>query len=74
MHQVPMHILLQHLRINQIFTAKLTNFLFTHEFVLIIDNFAMLLLKLLSNVVNVGHPFGPRTELRDKIAANFGIF
>lgn len=43
MHKITMHILLKHLCIDEIFTAKLVYLLTTHEFVLIIDDFAMLL-------------------------------
>lgn len=42
MHKISMHILLEHLCIDEIFTAKLVYLLATHEFVFIIDDFAML--------------------------------
>lgn len=61
MHKISMHILLEHLCIDEIFTAKLVYLLATHEFVLIIDDFAMLLFQLFSDIINIRNPFRARS-------------
>jgi hypothetical protein len=69
-----MHVFLQHLGIDQVFAGKIADLLLADKLVLIIHYFTMLLLQLFSDVVNIGDPFRPWTQLRDEIAAYLGLF
>lgn len=69
-HQVPVHVLLQHSRIDQVLAAQLIDLLLANEFVLVVDHFGVVLLQLLSDVLDVGHPFGTGAQLRDEIASD----
>jgi len=73
-HEISVHVLLQHLGIDEVFAAKLADLLFAHEFILIVYHFAVLLFELFGDAVDVGHPLGAWPELRDKIAADFRLF
>lgn len=73
-HEIPVHVLLQHFGIDQVFTAELADLLFAHKFVLIVYHFAVLFFELFGDVVNVGHPLGAGPELRNKVAADFRLF
>lgn len=73
MHQIAMHVLLEHLCVDQILAAKLANFLLAHELVLVIHNLTVLLLKFLCNVVHIWHPLGARTKLRNEVTSDFGV-
>ena len=69
-----MHVFLQHLGIDQVFTAKITDLLLAHELVLIINYFAMLLFQFFSDIINIRHPFRSWAQLRNEIAAYLGLF
>lgn len=73
MHQVPMHIFLEHFCVDKVFTAKLIHLLFTNEFILVVNYFFFLLLQLFSDVFNVGYPFWGWTKLRHKETTYFWI-
>ena len=59
-HQITMHILLQHFCVNQVLTSKFINFLLTYKLILIVDDFLLLLLKLLCYILNVRNPLRGR--------------
>lgn len=72
-HQVSVHVFLQHLGVDEVFTAQLSHFLLAHEFVFVVDHLAVLFLQFLSDVVDIWHPLWSWTKLRDEIAADLGV-
>lgn len=73
-HQVSVHVFLQHLGVDKVLTAQLCHFLFAHEFVFVVNHLAVLFLQFFSYVVHVWDPLWSWTKLRDEIAAYFGVF
>lgn len=74
MHQVSMHVLLEHPGSNEVRTAKFKDLLLGDELVLIIDNFFILFLQLFSDILNIWYPLGSAPKLRYEVASNFRIF
>ena len=74
MHQIAMHVFLQHFGIDQVFAAEIADLLLADKLVLIIDHFAMLLFQFFSDVIDIRDPFGAWTQLRDEIAAYPWLF
>jgi hypothetical protein len=72
-HEVAVHVLFEHLCVYEVFAAEFKHFLLTHEFILVIDHFAVLLLQFFGDVVHVGHPFRAWTQLRDEVASDLGL-
>lgn len=72
-HQVAVHVLLQHLGVDQVLTAQLSHFLLAHELVFVVYHLAVLFLQFFGDVVDVRNPLWSWPELRDEIAANLGV-
>ena len=73
MHQIPMHVLFQHLRSNQVRTTQLEYLLLRNKLILIINHFPLIFLQLFRDILDERHPLRRRTQLRDKITPNLRI-
>lgn len=68
-----MHMFFEHLGVDKVLATQLINLLFADELVLIINHLSVLFFKLFRNIVDIGHPLRPRSELRDKETSNFRV-
>ena len=57
MHEISMHVFLQHFGIDEILAVEFAHFLLADEFILVVYHFAVLFFELFGDVVHVGHPF-----------------
>jgi hypothetical protein len=67
------HVLFEHLRVDEVFAAEFEHFLLADELILVIDHFAVLLLQFFGDVVHVWHPFRAWTQLGDEVASDLGL-
>jgi hypothetical protein len=73
MHQVSVHVLFQHLRIDEVLAGQISDLLLADELVLIIYHFAVLFFQLFGDVVYVRNPLWTWAELRYEITADLRL-